>query len=142
MPQKRKNASVTESLRQAVVNSGQPLVQISKSTGIDLGNLSRFARGQRFLSAENLDRLCEHLGLVLVRPGGMGKLRRGVARLVLAGAIAASQANPGPVSDAFAALVSVGHRPAEAQRMIDAALASGNRFDSAADLLSAAYSLT
>ncbi len=143
MPQKRKkksSVSVTESLRRAVLESGKSLTLIAQETGIDLGNLSRFVRGQRWLAPENIDRLAAYLRLVLVRPGAVGRFRRGAARLVLAGAIAASQADPGPVNDAYAALIAVGHTQAEARQLIERVTTSEKTYTDASEILAAVYS--
>src|SRR5437867_3137963 len=133
---KRTTTTVTESLRQAVLDSGQTLTEVAEATGIDLGNLSRFVRGQRWLAPENIDNLAEYLGLVLVRPGkASGRAKRGIGKLVLAAAIAASQADPNPVNDALAALIAVGHRPAQARALIDQAVATGSTYNDAAAIL-------
>lgn len=136
---KRKINTVTETLRRAILESEQSFNELARQTGLDVGNLHKFAHGQRGLSLDNLDTLAEHFGFVLVRPGRGSKLRRGAARMILGAAIAASQADPGLVNDAYAALVSVGHSQSEARRMIEGATATGRQFASAADLLAVIY---
>jgi hypothetical protein len=133
----RSKKTVSNALRDAVLNSGQSLAQISRATAIDLGNLSRFVRGQRWLSPDNLDVLCNCLRLTLVRPAKGSRGRRGSAsRKAIAAALAA---DPSPVNDATACLLTAGHTPSEARRMIAAATASGRQFNSAADLLSVIF---
>jgi transcriptional regulator with XRE-family HTH domain len=137
---KKTTTTVTESLRQAVMDSGQTLTEVAEATGIDLGNLSRFVRGQRWLAPENIDRLAEYLGLVLVRPDkASGRAKRGISRLVLAAAIAASQADPTPANDAYAALIAVGHRPSEARALVDQAVVTGKTDHDAGAILAAIY---
>ncbi len=64
MGTKRKK-TISETLRAAVSDYGQSLAEVARRTGIDVGNLSRFVRGERGLSVENLDILAEYLGLEL-----------------------------------------------------------------------------
>lgn len=61
-----KKETVTERLRRAITESGSTRYAISKATGIPESTLSRFVAKGAGLSAGNLDRLCEHLGLKLV----------------------------------------------------------------------------
>ncbi len=59
-------ATVSEQLRNAVKASGQTRYAIAKATGIPASVLSRFVASGAGLRSHNLDRLCAHLGLVLV----------------------------------------------------------------------------
>lgn len=68
-------ATVTDQLRRAVEESGQTRYAISKATGIPASVLSRFVAGGRGLRSENIDRLCDYLGLVLTTKAG--KARKG-----------------------------------------------------------------
>ncbi|MHB8897715.1 MAG: helix-turn-helix domain-containing protein [Thermoguttaceae bacterium] len=61
-----KKETVTERLRRAISESGSTRYAISKATGIPESTLSRFVAKGGGVSAGNLDRLCEHLGLRLV----------------------------------------------------------------------------
>ena len=65
MKRRKRKEAVTAAVRRAVLESGRSLTDVARATGIDLGNLSRFVRGERGLSMENFDALCEHLGLRL-----------------------------------------------------------------------------
>lgn len=67
--------TVTEQLRQAVESCGQTRYAISKITGIPASVLSRFVAGGRGLRSENIDKLANYLGLVLVAKSG--KARKG-----------------------------------------------------------------
>lgn len=57
--------SVSSILRSAVLDSEDSLRAVARSAGLDAGNLSRFVRGQRGISIDALDRLCQILGLTL-----------------------------------------------------------------------------
>lgn len=59
-------ATVSEQLRKAVEASGHTRYAIAKETGISASVLSRFVASGAGLRSQNLDRLCAHLGLVLV----------------------------------------------------------------------------
>lgn len=60
-----KYPSFSEQLRAAVAKAPQSRYRIANDLGIPEANLSRFARGHAGLSLENLDKLCEYLGLRL-----------------------------------------------------------------------------
>ena len=62
----RRMATISEQLRQAVEKCGQSRYAIAKETGIPASVLSRFVASGAGLRSQNLDRLCAHLGLVLV----------------------------------------------------------------------------
>jgi hypothetical protein len=66
----------TEQLRAAVLNCSESRYQISKATGIAEGNLSKFVHGERGLSMESIDLICEYLGLRLVGPKRKSKSNR------------------------------------------------------------------
>lgn len=68
-------ATVTEQLREAVRGCGQTRYAISKATGVPASVLSRFVASGRGLRSENIDRLCDYLGLVLMTKPG--KARKG-----------------------------------------------------------------
>ena len=57
-------ATVSETLRKALVRCGESRYAVSMATGIDQAVLSRFHHGQP-LRGENLDKLAEYLGLEL-----------------------------------------------------------------------------
>lgn len=61
-------ATVSAVLRTAMEASGQTRAEISRQTGIPESTLSRFASGHA-LQGHNMDKLCKHLGLVLVFRG-------------------------------------------------------------------------
>lgn len=59
-------ASVTATLRTALERCGQTRYAVSKATGIPESTLSRFVAAGKPLRGENIDKLAEYLGLVLV----------------------------------------------------------------------------
>jgi transcriptional regulator with XRE-family HTH domain len=54
--------SVTDQLREAILQSGQSLNQLSKASGVDSGRLSRFVRKERDLTLDAVDKICRALG--------------------------------------------------------------------------------
>ena len=64
---------LSDQVRRAVEESEMSRYRISKKTGIDQSNLSRFVHGEVGLSMEALDRLADVLGLNIT----VGRTRRG-----------------------------------------------------------------
>jgi len=63
------------------MRSGLTRYAICKATGIDKASMSRFVRGERGLSYENLDRLADYLGLeVVCRKRATRQARKRAAR--------------------------------------------------------------
>jgi transcriptional regulator with XRE-family HTH domain len=62
---KKKPASLSDSLRAALRESGQTLYRISKESGVPYATLHRFMAGKRAVSMEALQLLCAYLGLEL-----------------------------------------------------------------------------
>jgi transcriptional regulator with XRE-family HTH domain len=67
--------SVVEQLRAMIRASGQSLNQLSKSCGVGRDRLSRFVRGERGISLEAADRVCQALHLRLVQEPNEEKVR-------------------------------------------------------------------
>ena len=63
---KRRSKKMTDQVRQAIDDSGLTRYRIAQDTGIDESTLAKFYHGHRGMSLDNLDRLCEHLGLRVV----------------------------------------------------------------------------
>lgn len=57
--------SVSAQLRRALLNCGEPMSTIADRTGINKSVLSRFLSSGREIRSDNLDRLCDYLGLKL-----------------------------------------------------------------------------
>ena len=63
---KRSPTKMTDQVRQAIDDSGLTRYRIACDTGIDESTLAKFYHGTRGLSLDNLDLLCEYLGLRIV----------------------------------------------------------------------------
>ncbi len=63
---KKRTCKLSAQLRQAIVDSGKSLGQLTRETGIDKSALSRFVNGERGVSMNSWDALGECLGLRLV----------------------------------------------------------------------------
>jgi len=73
---KRRSRKMTDQVRQAIDNCGLTRYRIAKDTGIDESALAKFYNGHRGLSLDNMDQLCEYLGLRIVmdrKPAKKGK---------------------------------------------------------------------
>ena len=57
--------SVSDHLRRALQECGEPMSEIAERTGINKSVLSRFLSSGREIRSDNLDRLCDYLGLKL-----------------------------------------------------------------------------
>jgi predicted XRE-type DNA-binding protein len=60
-----RHAAFREQLRQAICDSGQSQLSISRATGVQQSILSKFLSGQRGLGIASIEKLVEHLGLEL-----------------------------------------------------------------------------
>ncbi len=67
MAQKQEVRGLVEQIKEAVRRSGQSLNALSKISGLDSGQLSRFMRGQRSVSLEAAEKLCNALHLHLAQ---------------------------------------------------------------------------
>ena len=63
---KRRSKKMTDQVRQAIDDSELTRYRIAQDTGIDESTLAKFYHGTRGLSLDNLDLLCEYLGLRIV----------------------------------------------------------------------------
>lgn len=68
--------SMTEVIRQAVLDSGLPLQQIAEAAGIERASLSRFVREERTLRLDMADKLADYFGLELKRTTETRKHKR------------------------------------------------------------------
>lgn len=59
--------SISDSLRQAILDSGLPLLRIANETGIQRASLSRFVRGKNSLHLDVADTLAAYFGLELTK---------------------------------------------------------------------------
>ena len=63
---KRRSKKITDQVRQAIDDSVVTRYRIAQDTGIDQSTLAKFFHGTRGLSLDNLDVLCDYLGLQIV----------------------------------------------------------------------------
>jgi len=56
---------ITDVLRQAIIDSGLPLLKIEQDTGVQRASLSRFVRGMNSLRLDVADKLAAYFGLTL-----------------------------------------------------------------------------
>lgn len=73
---KRQSNKMTDQVRQAIDDSGLTRYRIAQDTGLDESTLAKFYHGTRGLSLDNLDLLCEYLGVRIVverKPTTKGK---------------------------------------------------------------------
>lgn len=69
--------TVSETLRHVIESCGTSRYAISQETGIPASVLSRFVASGAGLRSQNLDKLCEHFGLVLVKKSGHAPAKKG-----------------------------------------------------------------
>ncbi len=60
--------SLTDQLRQAIVESGLSHYAIAKATGVSQPVLTRFVNGTRSVSIETASKLANHFGMWLAKP--------------------------------------------------------------------------
>ena len=58
---------ITDVLRQAILDSGLPLLRIANETGVQRASLSRFVRGKNSLRLDVADTLASYFGLELAK---------------------------------------------------------------------------
>lgn len=58
--------TLSDVLRQAVIDSGLPLLKIENGTGVQRASISRFVRGERTLRLDMAEKLAAYFGLELV----------------------------------------------------------------------------
>lgn len=76
MPKPANRNSLNVEIRDCIARDGRSLCELARSSGIDVGNISRFARGERDILLGTASRLCGVLGLEL-RPVRPAKRRKG-----------------------------------------------------------------
>lgn len=65
-PQKPTSRPMSAVLRQAILDSKLPLIQIERETGVQRASVARFLRGSQSIVLDAADRLADLLGLELV----------------------------------------------------------------------------
>jgi plasmid maintenance system antidote protein VapI len=59
------NATLTEVLRRAIVDSRKPYIALERETGVARASIMRFVRGDHSLRLDKADRLAAYFGLEL-----------------------------------------------------------------------------
>ena len=67
MSKSKGKPTMSETLRQAVLDSGLSLYRVAKDSGVPYAVLHRFTSGKRAMGMDNLDKLCRYLQLELRR---------------------------------------------------------------------------
>jgi transcriptional regulator with XRE-family HTH domain len=62
IPNMTSKTGFSEQLRQAIARSGLSQYRLAKLSGIDQSQLSRFMNGERGLSIEGIEKICELIG--------------------------------------------------------------------------------
>jgi transcriptional regulator with XRE-family HTH domain len=71
---KKQIGSIAARLRHAIQASGLSLSHLGRQVGVDHSRLSRFLRGERDLTLDAVDRLCQVLGLAFAEPDGVSNV--------------------------------------------------------------------
>ncbi len=66
-PMKKQPATMSEILRQVILDSEIPLLTLSKLTGVQRASISRFLNESQSLRLDCADKLAAHFGLMLVK---------------------------------------------------------------------------
>ena len=69
MNTRSESSSISETLRQAIVESGVSLVELERQTGVVRASIMRFVRGDQSLRLDKADALAEYFELELHKKG-------------------------------------------------------------------------
>lgn len=67
---KKRPMTMTDALKQAIAESGMPLIAIERATGVKRASVMRFMRGETSLRLDIADKLAAYFGIAVVRQGG------------------------------------------------------------------------
>ena len=67
MGRKKKEPSLSETLRDEIRKCGETLYRVAKDSGVAYATLHRFMAGKRTIGSPAIDKLCAYLGLRLAR---------------------------------------------------------------------------
>ncbi len=70
MSKRKKPPTMTDVIRQAIVDSKIPLLRLSKETGVARASLIRFLRNETSIRLDVADKLAEYYGLELTKRAG------------------------------------------------------------------------
>ena len=73
MSKRKPKAPLTDPLRQAIADSGLPLLRLANETGIARASLIRFTRGETSIRLDIADRLATYFALELQPKNAKGK---------------------------------------------------------------------
>ncbi len=59
------NSPLSDALKKAILESGEPLLRIQEKTGVQRASLSRFLRGERSLRLDLADKLAAYFGITV-----------------------------------------------------------------------------
>jgi plasmid maintenance system antidote protein VapI len=62
--------SMTDTLRQCIVESGEAYIALERATGVKRASIMRFVRGETSLRLDLADKLAAHFGLEVVKRKG------------------------------------------------------------------------
>ena len=66
-PKRKQPSTMSDVLRQTILESKIPLLALSKATGVQRASISRFLNESQSLRLDCADRLATHFGLVLMK---------------------------------------------------------------------------
>lgn len=66
----KKPKTLTDTIQQAIANSGLPFAELERQTGVIRQSLMKFARNEQTLMLDAADKLAEFFGLELVERKG------------------------------------------------------------------------
>ena len=66
---RRRNPTISDVLRQVIVDSGMAYIAIERETGVMRDSISRFVRGEQSLRLDMADRLAIYFGIEAKRKG-------------------------------------------------------------------------
>jgi plasmid maintenance system antidote protein VapI len=61
----RASSPISDVLREAIIESGIPYLELQRETGVSRASIMRFVRGERTLRLDMADRLAAYFGLSL-----------------------------------------------------------------------------
>lgn len=76
-PKPKPPATLSDQLKDAILNCGQTRYRIAQETGVTEATLSKFVHGHHGLSLETVDVLGKYLGLRLVVAESANQVRKG-----------------------------------------------------------------
>jgi len=68
-PKQIQSPTMSDVLRQTILESGMPLLTLAEATGVQRASIGRFVSESQSLRLDCADKLARHFGLVLVQQG-------------------------------------------------------------------------